>query len=291
MPFEGYTERFLQSVFFAKFIARRFYADVDFIRNGDEPAGFDDIYDNRFLPPGSEKINGLHFVFFFRQNKELLKSLPKECKKIFISDGSRFKIGTYKSVLCPNKHYFELGKQSDLKRILYLPFACDVPIIKSDVTKKRILFPAFGTSGEDLDFIISAAKIIKRLRSDAEVQILRFDNTCVEMSDSNVHFQRLMAYVSNADFIVDLNKETEFGLMPFLAACAQIPYIVPDLAIYQEEIRTAFGNRITPYEAIDDVSYGIAKCLDNYFREGHIFHKKMMNDFMDEIKKILGSAN
>jgi hypothetical protein len=236
--------------------------------------GFSHQWDTEVIPwrEGGKKIKSTlklcDTFFFFEPNREILEMLPENAVTAYVinprnrnAENQAFaEQCTFQLVTSPIwKKYF---KSTNLgNHLLVWPFDPAVQCIpkqdRDDVKSPRIVFPAFGLSVEERTFIEEVARQVKSRCPNIQTVVTFYDALVkpVPGIDSRTDDWRLIRYLQNSDWLIDLNPRPCFCLSAAFAGGYGIPWCGYDLAPNTDNLN---GARRHLLQAPSDYS----DCLD-----------------------------
>ncbi len=165
--------------------------------------------------------------FFFEPNDALFDALPPNAVTAYVVDPGNRKPDTIAfekrctyTLLASDRW---LDRRDTGRNALVWPYDPSVQCIpRSDLDyerEPRLFFPAFGLDGPDRQFVLQVADIVKRCKPNARTVVGYYDAVAASGpgNDARTDDWRLIRYLQNSDWIVDLNPRPLYGLF---AACA-----------------------------------------------------------------------
>ena len=230
------SEQTLCAEFLAGYIAKCYRFVKWFVPEIPERArGFSHQWDTEVVPcyGSGEKAKRTaaqcDTFFFFRPQDDLFDALPRHAVTAFVVDPRNRTPETVAFgrrctfTLLPSEQWLDRKNADHRRHILVWP--CDpsvqcIPRIDLDYEKEpRLFFPAFGLSYLDRHFILQVADIVKRCKPNVKTVVGYYDANVIPTAgnDSRTHDWRLIRYLQNSDWVIDLNPKPLYGLF---AACA-----------------------------------------------------------------------
>jgi hypothetical protein len=163
--------------------------------------------------------------FFFAPNDELRDALSPKAVTACIVDPR--KPATFEKrctlVLVPSESWLSWRHSDPSRNVLVWPYDPSMQCIpRNDLDyekEPRLFFPAFGLNDLQRRFIRRVAEIVKRCQPNVRTVVGYYDARIPPSpgNDSRTHDWRLIRYLQNSDWIIDLNPQPQYGLF---AACA-----------------------------------------------------------------------
>lgn len=179
--------------------------------------------------------------FFFEPNEELFRRLPAGAVTAFVTD-PRYWTPRCRAFAEACTYLLVPGRSRDGQaasvnaKTYFWPFDPSVPggrRLGIDYEKQpRLLFPAFGFSREERHFAEQVARIVKHCKPDVKTVVTYFDPAIAPRpgNDSRTDDWRLIRYLQNADWIVDLNPRPLYGLFSAFAGTYELQWFGFDTA-------------------------------------------------------------
>lgn len=177
--------------------------------------------------------------FFFECNEELFSILPKGAVTAFVVNPHTFDSAslsfarkcTY-SLLVDDTLRREMRKCDYLQNAVSFPFDPLLPSIpKVNVNFAEnawVLYPAFGLSRGSRRLVKQVAEMVKLCCPHIRSTVAYYDKSESPVPEEGIdtlcHDWRLVKYLHNADWIIDLNTQPSLCLFPTFAGCYGIQW-------------------------------------------------------------------
>lgn len=232
------SEQTLCAEFLAAYIVKCYRYAKWFVPRGPKSnrrySGFSHQWDTEVVPCRETSaeirrdVAGCDTFFFFTPNEQLFELLPNDAvTAAVVGPGNRSgeslafaKRCTFILMSCQSM-FREMRRRP--KNVLFWPFDPSIQCIpRQDLdfeTRPKLLFPAFGFNYWERKFTLQVADIVKMCKPDAQVVTAYYDagSESGPGDDSRTHDWRLIRYMQNSDWIIDLNPRPSYSLF---GACA-----------------------------------------------------------------------
>jgi len=211
--------------------------------------GFSHQWDSAVIPCNENSDNARRTAalcdtfFFFKPNDELFDVLPKNAVTASIVDPRNQTPETLRFekrctfTLLPS----ECQRRRTAQNVLLWPYDPSIQcILRNSLDYEKepcVFFPAFGLNYMERRFTLQVADIVKRCKPNVKVVVGYYDAAVAPEpgNDSRTHDWRLVRYMQNCDWIVDLNPKPLYGLFAACAGGYGLQWIGFDLAPNNDE--------------------------------------------------------
>lgn len=255
--------------------------------------GFSHQWDSDVVPwiEGSERVRKAvaecDTFFFFEPNERLWELLPKKAVTASVvgpgllsEDRREFaKRCTFTLMPCEPSGAELYDPPANA---IYWPFDPSIQcIMRSDLdyeNQPKLLFPAFGFHSWERTFVRQVAEIVKLCKPNVKTVLAYYDANAKPYAgcDSRTHDWRLIRYMQNTDWIIDLNFRPSYCLFGACAGGYGLQWIGLDLAPNTDAANAARRHLISCYDRragkakrivpdLESTAAQIVACLDTPF--------------------------
>ena len=222
--------------------------------------GFSHKWDSEVVPwhgnlKTAKKIAaGCDTFVFFEPNEELFDRLPHAAvTALTVDPGNRTEPYLDFAKRCTFTLWPGERRMTEKQAgyALAWPFDPVVPLVASgrrDAGKEpRLFFPAFGLGLIERNFVEQIAAVVRHCRPKVKTVVGYYDATVAPKPgrDSRVYDWRLLRYLRNTDWIIDLNPRPLSCLFAAFAGGLEIPWMGYDIAPVSDEWNGARRHMIT----------------------------------------------
>jgi len=168
--------------------------------------------------------------FFFEPETELIKHLHPDCKKIFflnpytwLPDYQKF-LEQCDSILTMGQTWAAFFQKKIHKKVDFFPFDpmidC-VPRVREKRDKLKLTFPVYGFDPETTEFVHKVVQVLKQVNPNLLTAVINYDKNLTSRDgfDAAADDWRFRKYVYDSDWMIDLNPQAAYGLIPSYASC------------------------------------------------------------------------
>jgi hypothetical protein len=328
--FAPYTasEKTFCALYFAEHILRRYrhvvWAVPEGVRTGSRYAGFSHKWDKETLPIASKaeeiksrlSVLDKHGKFlseicvFFDANDAMYDLLPEGTKTAFFLDpytwdidGSRDFAKKCTYVLVASPHVIKKIVQPNLlPNSLLWPFDSMLQLIPKvyiqSGTAATLFYPAYGMSFLERQCLCQVAEIVKACCPASKSVIGYYDaHDAPETGrDARTYDWKLLDYLKQTDWIIDLNPRPLLGLFASFAGAASIQWSGFDLPVNSDEYNAARRHLISFPEGglimknAEDIAEQIVRQLTTPFADD-TDRNKNVGAYFRRLKKFTETTN
>jgi hypothetical protein len=262
------------------------------------------------------RSNPCEICIFFEESEELYSLLPPTTKTLFVLDHHKWshetsrnfaKKCTYSLIVSP---YLvkKIIQPSCIQNEFLCPFDPAIQMAPkrflSVGEKSTIFFPAFGMTFSERQCLMQISEIVKTCCPDSQSVISYYDanDKPAAGKDARTDAWRIMSYLKEADWIVDLNPRPLMGLFTAFAGASGIQWSAFDIPPNTDEYSAA-RRHLIPFPKgglilanAEEIASHIVRQLTTVFMDDAARNRhagsyfKRVHEFYRAMNKLFGTA-